>query len=207
MSAQSDISAQSDQMSAQSDQPAASPKPSLRTASRRWLAAPLVLALATGCEPDPVATDLDSWYYGLSAVLVENTSLAVKVQDFAASVMESRRSGKLSPEKVAEHYEDEILPLARTVAEHADDVRPQTEEFQVMHDGLAVVWSGRVDAYSAVVSGWEDANVDGITEAATKCEELRIAEAMWFEQTNPLLKERGYRFEQFPRSVPTRPSN
>ena len=194
-------------MNAPSEQQEASQERPLRTASCRWLTAPLLLALATGCEPDPVATDLDSWYYGLSAVLVENTSLAVKVQDFAASVMESRRAGKLSPEKVAGHYEDEILPLARTVTEHSDGVRPQTEEFQLMHDGLAEVWNGRVEAYSAVVAGWKDADLEAISEASARCEELRIEESLWFEQTNPLLAERGYRFEQFPRTVPTRPSN
>ena len=164
------------------------------------------VGLATGCEPDPVATDLDNWYYGLSAVLVENTSLAVKVQDFAAEVMASRRSGELSPKKVAGHYRDSILPLASTVAEHANDVRPQTEEFQAMHDELAAIWTGRVEAYGAVVSAWDDANLEGISEASARCEELRIAESVWFEATNPLLAERGYRFDEFPRNVPTRPT-
>ena len=81
------------------------------------------------------------------------------------------------------------------------------EEFQVMHDELAGIWSGRVEAYGSVVSAWEDADLEGISDAALKCEELRIAESMWFENTNPKLSERGYRFDEFPRSVPARPSN
>jgi len=199
-------------MSAQSGQPSAARVPLSRSTpqeARRHLlvVAPLALALSTGCTPDPVTSDLDSWYYGLSAVLVENTTLAVKVQDFAAAVMESRRSGKLSPKKVAGHYDDNILPLARTVAEHAGDVRPQEAEFQTMHDELAIIWTGRVEAYSAVVSAWEDSDLDSITEASSKCEALRIAESMWFETTNPQLADRGYRFDEFPRSVPARPSN
>ena len=167
----------------------------------------LVVVFGSGCEPDPVAADLDAWYYGLSAVLVENASLAHQIQDFAADVHKAREKGPVSAEKTAKTIKDTILPLARTVAEHAGDVRPETADFQSMHDDLATVWSARAETYGGILTAWDDADAEALAAGMERVGDLRIAESVWFQRTNEALAPKGYRFEEFPRTVPSRPTD
>ncbi|HCH61393.1 MAG: hypothetical protein CL927_03865 [Deltaproteobacteria bacterium] len=182
--------------------------PSTSPSNMRFCAIAASVALfGSGCEPDPIATDLDVWYYGLSAVLVENASLAHQIQDFAADVHKAREKGPVSAEKTAKTLKENILPLAQTVAEHAVDVRPQTAEFQAMHDGLTTVWTERAEAYDGILTAWDGADAAALEAGMAKVGDLRIAESIWFQRTNAALAPKGYRFEEFPRSVPNRPSN
>lgn len=158
------------------------------------------------CQPDPVATDLDSWYYGLSAVLVENTTLAHDIQEFAADISKARKDGKVSAKKTAKSIRKTIAPAARTVAEHAADVRPQTAEYQVMHDELATIWTERADTYDSILTAWDDGDGDGIQTGMDRVRDLRIAESFWFTRTNAVLEPKGYRFEEFPQTVPVPPT-
>lgn len=176
------------------------------TCFSRLVAAGLVV-LGTGCEPDPVATDLDNWYYGLGAVLVENASLAHQIQDFAADIHKTREKGPVSAKKTAKSLGDTIVPLARTVAEHAADVRPQTEAFQAMHDDLATVWTQRAATYEGILQAWNDADAEKLGAGMEKVSDLRVAESIWFQRTNEALAPMGYRFEEFPRAAPSRPAN
>ena len=181
--------------------------PSRRSAG--WLrasTASLVL-LGTGCEADPVATDLDNWYYGLSAVLVENASLAHKIQELAAEVNKDREKDKVSAKDTASKLNDSIVPLAHKVAEHATDVRPQTADFQAMHDDLNTLWTDRADSYEGILKAWEAADSDALAAGMDKVRDIRIAESFWFTRTNEVLEPKGYRFEEFPRSAPERPTD
>lgn len=165
----------------------------------------LALSLV-GCEPDPAATDLDDWYYGLSGVLVENTGLARDIQDFAAEITKARKAGKVSAKKTAGRLEKKILPTARTVAEHAGAVRPQTAELQAMHDELATIWTDRADTYEAIVAAWESEDAEAVESGLSTVRDLRIAESFWFPRTNAVLEPKGYQFQEFPQSVPARPA-
>jgi hypothetical protein len=181
--------------------------PSRRSAG--WLRASAValVLVGTGCEADPIATDLDNWYYGLSAVLVENASLAHKIQELAAEVNKDREKDKVSAKDTAGKLTASIVPLAQLVAEHAADVRPQTAEFQGMHDNLASLWTDRAESYAGILAAWETADADALATGTATVRDIRIAEAFWFTRTNEVLEPKGYRFEEFPRSAPTRASN
>ncbi len=163
------------------------------------------LSLAVGCQPDPVATDLDNWYYGIGAVMVENTALAVKFQDFAAEIKSTKKKGKLSPKAVASHLKDNLLPLAVTISEHADSVRPSLPEHQELHDSLATIWTDRRDTYANIIEAWNNDNPGDLTAAMVHCQELRISEGMWFESANAVLEPKGYHFDEYAVKPPKRP--
>jgi hypothetical protein len=180
----------------------------LRSGKPRWsvASAAAVVVLATGCQADPIATDLDNWYYDLGAVLVENASLAHSIQEFAADIHKAREEGKVSAKKTADNIEKSILPLARTVTEHAATARPQTAEFQGMHDELATIWTDRADTYDGLLKAWADADAEKLSAGMETVRDLRIAESLWFVRTNEALEPKGYRFEEFPKTAPVRPT-
>jgi len=168
---------------------------------------PLLASATIGCTPDPVATDLDSWYYGLSAVLVENASLAHEVQEFAADIIKARSAGKVSAEKTAKNLRKTILPAAQQVSEHAGAVRPLTPEYQALHDELAAVWSDRAEAYGNILVAWDEADADALKTGMDRVGDLRIAESFWFPRVNAVVEPKGYRFEEFPKTAPTPPTD
>ena len=180
--------------------------PSRRSADGLRAGAVSLVLLATGCEADPVATDLDNWYYGLSTVLVENVTLANEIQDLAAKTNKDREKDGVSAKDTARKLNEVIVPLARTVSEHAADVRPMTTEYQSMHDALATIWTDRADTYEGILKAWETADADALATGMDKVREIRIAESFWFTRTNEVLAPKGYRFEEFPRSAPKRPT-
>lgn len=165
------------------------------------------MAATTGCQPDPIAADLDAWYYGMSAVLVENAALAHDIQEFAADITKARKAGKVSAKKTAKNIGKSIVPTAQQVAAHAADVRPTTPEYQALHDELAAVWTERAEAYEGILTAWDDADSDALATGMQQVRDLRISEAVWFPRANAVIEPKGYRFEEFPQSVPTPPAD
>ena len=154
----------------------------------------LLLALLGGCtHPDPRAQEAPEYVSRLEPLLYENGFLAQNVLTTAATVY---NDGTATP-KVQKAWDDDIVPLARHLADQAK-VTTAPSEWADRHGELTDAWSMRADAYQSIEVAVEDGEKDDWKAARRKADDAKLHEEEWFRSMNKDLAPLGRMLDQFP---------
>lgn len=156
---------------------------------------PLLAALLLlGCnEPDPRARTAPEYVERLEPLLYENGFLATRVLETAAGVYNDG-SG---PDEIEKVWADEIVPLARHLADQATITVAPTE-WSDRHTELIEAWSLRADAYAAIELAVEDGDREAWKTARRQADDAKLREEEWFRSMNRELAPLGLMIDQFP---------
>ncbi len=154
------------------------------------------LFLATGCQSDPVRADAVAWHAGLSSLMAENTSLAFEFQDLAVKV--KTKNSKVKAEDIADLLGGPLVQTAEELAGRVPASRPETPEFQALHDELGDIWTERAQTYGKVVAAWKKQDREAILKIGEKNLENKLAEDWFLVRTNEALEPHRLRIELYP---------
>ncbi|MBW1878009.1 MAG: hypothetical protein JRJ84_06585 [Deltaproteobacteria bacterium] len=154
----------------------------------------LVLVVLVGCpEPEPAARTAPEYVSRLEPLLYENGFLAQRILLRAAEVY-NETSGT---EEVGKAWGDEIVPLARHLADQAAVTVPPPE-WADQHTELVSAWSDRADAYQEIQIAVQEGDRDSWKVARKKADDAKLREEDWFRTMNKQLAPIGLALDQFP---------
>lgn len=153
-----------------------------------------LLLLMSGCNLlNTERREAASYAAQLDPLLQENSLLADQVLGTAASVY----NGTARPPEVKEKWSQDIVPLARHLADQAAVLRPP-DAWLASHEELVGTWTERQAAYVDI----EEAMIKGdreLWESARKAsDDAKLREEKWFQTTNARLSSFRLSIDQFP---------
>ena len=156
----------------------------------------LVLALVVlGCAaPDPLQQPAADYAAHMRGLMVENADLEQHFVDMSRELHQN----ELLHNDIAESLEETLIPGAVVLEEKVTAATPSAPELVVLHSQLEKAWSDRTQAWKAIHTAFEAADLDGLQAAMAQRAESRAAEERYLLDAAAILRPYGESIPRYP---------
>ena len=153
-----------------------------------------ITCMLIGCGPDVQEQAARTYVTEMTPLLEDNHRLARTLLQLAEKIKYHRTT----PQKVADQFDKELIPAARSLAERAQSIQPEQAPLNGIHQDLVRAWSNRQKAYVAMHAAWVDGDLAAYEAKAESHKTVFKAEARYFMNVNKTLSEYQLTLEQYP---------
>lgn len=153
-----------------------------------------VTCMLLGCGPDAQQKAARTYVTDMTPLLEDNHRLARTLLQLAEKIKYHRTT----PQEVADQFDKELIPAARSLAERAQTIQPAQAPLNGIHQDLVRAWANRQKAYVAMHQAWVDGDLAAYEAKAESHKTVFKAEARYFKNVNKTLSEYQLTLEQYP---------
>jgi hypothetical protein len=160
---------------------------------------PLLIALLTGCGPDPVQDDVAEYHAAMQPLVARNLLLARGFLDIASQVKKNTTDGA----GIAARMDAELTPLADLLQQQAAALTPATAQLGDTHAILVHAWTERAGSYHALSSAWASGDPAAFDAARRRNLQAKLEEERYFQSVNAVFAPYGLELDQYPELLAT----
>ncbi len=158
-----------------------------------WTISLLFIGLLSGCG-DEVETQMLAYHARMHGITMRNTVLSEEFLAIAGMI----QSNSTDSDKVAQAWQDRIIPLANELRSEVTDIQPELTELRDIHSQLVSCWGNRADAYTSMLASYRSGDTGGFKKAMESNNASKAQEVSYFAAINLLLERYNLHLSQHP---------
>ncbi len=147
-----------------------------------WATVLIGMGLLGGCR-DSLEKELVIYQARMNGITVRNSVLSEEFLAIAAQI----QAADSDSDKVAQAWQDSIIPLANELQSEVSDLQPEAPELREIHSQLVSCWTERANAYTTMLSSYRSGDSSGFKAAMDSNRGLKQLEESYFVEVNSLL--------------------
>ena len=158
-----------------------------------WAISLICFGMLSACS-DKAETEMQAYHAQMHGITIRNTVLSEEFLAIAGLIQGSNTDS----DKVAQAWQDRIIPLANELRSEVSDIQPDLTELREIHSQIVSCWSDRADAYTSMLATYRAGDSDGFKKAMESNNVSKAQEVSYFASINVLLKRYNLHLSQHP---------
>ena len=139
-------------------------------------------------------TEMLAYHARMHGITIRNTVLSEEFLAIAGMI----QADTTDSDKVAQAWQDRIIPLANELRSEVSDIQPDQPELREIHSQIVSCWSERADAYTSMLASYRSGDSDGFKKAMASNKVSKTQEVSYFAAINLLLDRHSLHLSQHP---------